>query len=403
MRKAISLLVFGSLLLADSVVLKSGLTVEGDGPATERDGRIALPLDGKTLTFPSAEVREVLRGETAREDYARRAAALTAEDAAGWYRLGLWARERRLAKSSEAFERVLAIDPDHRAARRELGYEKVGGEWLGAEEAQRRKGFVLCGGKWMLPAEADRLMRDGLMAEAPVTADHIRRAEEIVLALLDDDAAVRAAAVELVAEVPQAAMMRPMLKVLYAPQPDLRILAIKTIARTGDRTALPWLIRSSMYDASRDVRSAAFRALQGYDDADLFFPYARALHSTSPQARIMAAEALAELGDARGTGAILRRISIGIGEAGRANIMVGKQQSYIQDFDVEIAQSAAIGDPIVQTIRDGIILDFKILGGSGERWIVEENNAYASALRRLTGRDFGQDWKAYEKYAAETK
>jgi hypothetical protein len=80
--------------------------------------------------------------------------------------------------------------------------------------------------------------------------------------------------------------------------------------------------------------------------------------------------------------------------------MVGRQQSYIQDFDVEIAQAAAIGDPIVQTIRDGILLDFKILGGHGEGWTVERAG-YAQALQQLTGRDYGEDWKRYAAFAKE--
>ena len=63
--------------------------------------------------------------------------------------------------------------------------------------------------------------------------------------------------------------------------------------------------------------------------------------------------------------------------------MVGTQNSYIQDFDVEIAQAAAIGDPIVQTIRDGIILDYKVLGGWGHAWVVEQNKAYARTLHEL--------------------
>ncbi|MGH7162312.1 MAG: hypothetical protein ACREID_02420, partial [Planctomycetota bacterium] len=63
--------------------------------------------------------------------------------------------------------------------------------------------------------------------------------------------------------------------------------------------------------------------------------------------------------------------------------------------------AAAIGDPIVNTIRDGVILDYKILGGSGEAWVVEERKAYADALSHLTGRDYGQDWKAYARYAEE--
>ena len=73
----------------------------------------------------------------------------------------------------------------------------------------------------------------------------------------------------------------------------------------------------------------------------------------------------------------------------------------IRDFDVEIAQSAAIGDPIIGTIRDGIILDFKILGGYGETWIAEQRHSFASALADLTGRDYGQNWKMYEQFARE--
>jgi hypothetical protein len=386
---------------ADTVVLRNGLELHG--AATETDAEVHLAREGRSpLTFDRALVREIRRGESPAEAFEARARAVDGKDAAAWYRLGLEARQKGLdAQAKDAFERVLSVDPEHRAARRELGYEKVGEEWLAADEAWRRKGFVLCAGRWVLPAEADRLLREGLMAQAPVTAEHRKRAEEIARALVDDDPQVRAAAREVVGEVPDAALVRPMQSVLYAPDPATRVLAVKTLGRIRDRSALPALIRTSMYDADADVRAAAYRSIQGFGDTDVFHPYARALWSTSPQARILAAQALAELGDLRGVDVILRRVSIGIGESPRANVYVGRQNSYIQDFDVEIAQAAAIGDPIVQTIRDGIILDYKILGGSGERWIVEERNAYARALQKLTGQDFGEDWKAYGAYAKE--
>jgi len=56
----------------------------------------------------------------------------------------------------------------------------------------------------------------------------------------------------------------------------------------------------------------------------------------------------------------------------RANVSVMTQNSYVQDFDVEIAQAAAIGDPIVQTIRDGIILDVKPIVSADRRFITME-------------------------------
>ena len=56
----------------------------------------------------------------------------------------------------------------------------------------------------------------------------------------------------------------------------------------------------------------------------------------------------------------------------RANVSVMKQNSYVQDFDVEIAQAAAIGDPIIQTIRDGIILDVRPIVSADRRFITME-------------------------------
>jgi hypothetical protein len=398
MRTLVILLLLAPAGLTDTVVLKSGLELHG--VVTERDGRVEITLDGRTRTIGRDRIREIRKGASLHEEFSRRAAAL-GDDAAGWYRLALWARENRVARRHEALQRVIALDPDHRAARRELGFERVGGEWLTADDAKRKKGFVLASGKWMLKAEADRLMRHGLMEQAEVTEEHRRRAREVVETLLDDDSEIRAAATEMLGELPDAALVRPLKRLLYAPHVETRILAVKTLGRIGDRAALPWLIRSSMFDAKPEVRATAFRSIRGFTDADVFYPYARAIFSKNPRVRVLAADALAELGDMRGVDVVLRRISIGIGASGRANIMVGTQNSYIQDFDVEIAQAAAIGDPIVQTIRDGIILDYKVLGGWGEAWVVEQGKAYARTLTSLTGRDFGEDWKAWRKFAAE--
>jgi hypothetical protein len=384
---------------ADTLVLENGLRLEGVVERTA-DG-YAVTRDGRRWTFPAGAVAEVQSGESAIEVFARRAAALEAGDAAGWYRLGLFAREAGLPnKARQAFERVLAADPEHRAARRELGYERVDGRWLARHEAMRQKGFVFAGGQWVLPEEADRRMREGAAPETgPGSA---KRADEVVNALLDPDPQVRAAAAELLTEIPGPALVRPLRRALFSRHVETRLLAVSVLGDVADRVSLPWLIRTSMYDASEEVRNRALRAIRNFRDEDVFYPYARALFSASPGARIQAARALAQLDDLRGVDVILRRVSIGIGASPRANIFVGRQQSYIQDFDVEIAQAAAIGDPIVQSIRDGVILDYKVLGGSGEAWVIERR-AYAEALARLTGRDFGGDFEAYARYAEEMR
>ncbi len=384
---------------ADTVVLTNGIQVPGS--VVETDGEVAVTLDGKVRRFKKSRVATIKRGESDAEAFVRRRDALDDADTAGWFKLALWARAEKLRTADATLQRVLELDTDHRAARRLLGFEKVDGAWVSGDDLRRKKGFVLAGGRWMLPAEADRLMRDGHMKQATVTKEHVARAKEVVEALRDDDQEVRDAAAEFLTELPDAALVRPLRKLLHSKHVDTRILAIKQFGRIGDRVALPWLIHTRMFDASADVRNAAARSIKGFGDADIFYPYARALFSKSPVARIQAAEALAALGDPRGVDIVLQRVSIGIGASPRANIMVGRQNSYIQDFDVEIAQAAAIGDPIVNTIRDGIILDYKVLGGYGEQWIVRERNAYADALKDLTGRDYGTKWSQYRRYADE--
>jgi type II secretory pathway component GspD/PulD (secretin) len=66
----------------------------------------------------------------------------------------------------------------------------------------------------------------------------------------------------------------------------------------------------------------------------------------------------------------------------RANVTVLDQVSYISDFDVEIAQAAQIGDPIVQTLRDGVILDLRPTVSADRRFITMELRPTIAILQR---------------------
>lgn len=78
-----------------------------------------------------------------RAEHARRAERLGQGDAAGWTRLGQWAREQELDEEARsAFERAVALDPDHAPARRGLGQLKDDdGAWVdGVDVVRRRRG-----------------------------------------------------------------------------------------------------------------------------------------------------------------------------------------------------------------------------------------------------------------------
>jgi type II secretory pathway component GspD/PulD (secretin) len=56
-------------------------------------------------------------------------------------------------------------------------------------------------------------------------------------------------------------------------------------------------------------------------------------------------------------GRLLQAPSVTVFNTQRANITLINQLTFIQDFDVEVAQTAFIADPIIGIIQDGLVLD----------------------------------------------
>jgi general secretion pathway protein D len=66
----------------------------------------------------------------------------------------------------------------------------------------------------------------------------------------------------------------------------------------------------------------------------------------------------------------------------RANVTVQNQIAYIRDFEVEVAQSAAIADPIVGVVQDGVILDVTPTVSNDRKWITLELRPTVATLVR---------------------
>lgn len=56
----------------------------------------------------------------------------------------------------------------------------------------------------------------------------------------------------------------------------------------------------------------------------------------------------------------------------RAHLMVLNEVSYVKDFDVEIAQASTIADPVIDKIREGVILDVRPIVSHDRRYITLE-------------------------------
>ena len=75
-----------------------------------------------------------------------------------------------------------------------------------------------------------------------------------------------------------------------------------------------------------------------------------------------------------------------------------KQISYVSDFDVEVAQAAAIADPIINVLQEGAVLDVQVIGTRGQRDYYVERRRALGALKRITKKDLGGDPKAWTEW-----
>jgi hypothetical protein len=73
-------------------------------------------------------------------------------------------------------------------------------------------------------------------------------------------------------------------------------------------------------------------------------------------------------------------------------VAITSQIAYVKDYDVEVAQTAFIADPVVDVIQDGAVLETAVIHVQVERRL------YRDALRHLTGADFGTKPGAWRRW-----
>ncbi len=146
-------------LIADVVYLKSGGKLEGR-IVSQTDETIEVDIGAGSLSFPMSSVDRIEEGRSPLDDYDERAAALAADDSDGWLELARWASRAGLGtQARQAYERVVAIDPNNAEANRALGLVELDGRWVSEEEAYRARGMVSFEGRWMAPEEQEAIVR----------------------------------------------------------------------------------------------------------------------------------------------------------------------------------------------------------------------------------------------------
>ncbi len=156
----------------DEIFLRSGGRVSGVVLERTRTAIVVETGPGRVI-LPLSIVQRVVEGRSLLEAFRERGDALAPGDVEGWAALARWAAERDLlTQSREAWQRVLAADPNHREANAALGQVEVDGTWMGEAEAYRARGYVSFEGRWVTPPEHEALVRERAVQEASEREAH---------------------------------------------------------------------------------------------------------------------------------------------------------------------------------------------------------------------------------------
>lgn len=349
------------------------------------DGHWEVKRDGRWTALPDGLIASVRDESEALTEWRQRKRDAGKDDVEARVALAQWGVEQGLYKEAlEQLDAVLESDPDQPEARALIRSDEL---HIGLPAGAAPLDFAASA-----PPALRELALEKVVSDASAGDDAARQA-------LRDDLGVR----------------------LLDRKPgnrEMAALALRRLAEGAEppvsgysEAELAELLRRAVRDVSPEVRRQAALALRDAQEEGLLLPLFKALGSRSSAIRTHAAQAMAVMGQPRAVEPLVVRLltlqpSGGDGFfAPRSSIFVGRQIAFVQGFDVEVAQNAAIGKPMVGTLQEGASLDVTVMGvsgggggGGGGYGYVQEGEALCQALEQLTGAHPGRtkaDWQRW--------
>lgn len=284
--------------------LSSGGRVAGvlENPdESPREKYVIRTADGGAVTLSADQVTKV-EAQSPREAEYERIRGEYPDTVEGQWQLAEWCREQRLAEArKEHLRRVIELEPNHRAARRALGYTQSGGRWATQAEIMTARGYKLHQGRWRLPQEIEEMARKDKHNRAE--KDWFVKIKRYRGWLNDQRADQALAALQAIEDPYAVEAVRGQFK--DEPIENVRLIYVDVLARINDAAAHKALVQISMQDESEEVRLSAIERLAKAKDESLVAAYVAGLQSKENLQVNRAAVALARLGDASAVPALV--------------------------------------------------------------------------------------------------
>lgn len=383
---------------ADVFHLKSGGRVEGELlEQTARDYRLRTTLGTVTVAADAVERVEAAPSPFREYEQRRAAAADTADDQTN---VAKWCAEQGLAPERlRHLQRALELDPDHAAARAELGFVRVGELWVD--------------GRTLLPRDraagsADASDTQNQLADNPqklaaaIQGTWRRRIYGVRVGMLDSSLPQQVErGRQRIAEIKDPLAIIPLVQVLSEGGPVCREILVEALARFPEDAATVNVAALALADPVADIRHRAVVELARRQDSRVTAQFRKALESGDEVLIRRAAEALGAL---RAAEAIPDLV----------NVLKGRRKMVVEVPAPRYF--GALGDafaPAITWIGSMRAVVHPLVAVNNPVTWIELQRRYMQvtvfrtevleALRQITGQDFGFDAVQWARWYEESR
>ena len=339
------------------------------------------PVKGGRVVLAREQVEKVVAVPAKLLEYERRREQCP-DTVEGHLQLARWCLQNGLrAQRLAHLKRIIQLDPDHREARRGLGYvfDKRQEKWVLHEEMMLRRGFVKVGGRWMLPQEVqlreERRKRELAEKQWIRTVlrwhrmlDSPRRRQEAVrnFRSLKDPHAVRA--------------LGELIHPRKERRPWVRLLLVEALAGINSPGARALLAQVALFDPEEEVWLSAVERLAQQPDPQVVKMFIKHLKHPANPVINRAATALGALEDPSAIGPLIESL---------ITVHTYRYRLPVPEYRYSFGRSAAGSS-------------FSGATGSPERVerYVFRNEAVRNALIKLTGVNFDYNLQAWQQWYA---
>lgn len=249
---------------ADLIKLKNGGEVRGRiVPSRSADAEATITVEaltGAVVVVARDEVQFLTRRSPKVEEYETRS-KIVPDTVADRWDLAEWCRENGLNEQrAEQLERILELDPEHEGAHHALGHALRDGQWLTRDELMTSQGYVKHKGKYITPQELELLEKSA--AELEAEREWFRKVR-LWSGWLTGRSAQRSS--EALAELKSIRDPYAVAALVHHFQDSdnkpVRELYVQILAQIPGDKPVPPLVKQSLMDVDVEIRSAALEGI----------------------------------------------------------------------------------------------------------------------------------------------